>query len=208
MSATVSSLCTIKTLSLSLGWLCAQADRDTHRCWNKTLHLDSPPCTQGRSHSTTRNLANALRCGVTVTGLHAHVIFSAKTKPSTASVPVLLCSFPKFASDAPNAAAYTSASALLFAMTFSFRVCAFKVCPPRKRTPALDDFRVSLQPAQSESVNAASSSAIFPYSNTCHHCLSRFRYLASLFNLARLCWFGLDIFWHTSFTMNVMSAMS
>ena len=25
------------TLSLSLGWLCAQADCDTHRCWNKIL---------------------------------------------------------------------------------------------------------------------------------------------------------------------------
>ena len=36
-SATVSSLCTIETLSLSLGWLCAQADCDTHRCKNKTL---------------------------------------------------------------------------------------------------------------------------------------------------------------------------
>ena len=34
-----------------------------------------------------------------------------------------------FASDAPNAAAYSSASALLFAMTFCLRVCAFRVFP-------------------------------------------------------------------------------
>ena len=52
-----------------------------------------------------------------------------------------------FASDGPNAAAYSSAAALLFAMTFCFRVSAFKVCPSIN-TPALDDFRVSLQPAQ------------------------------------------------------------
>ena len=64
-------------------------------------------------------------------------------------------------SDAPNAAAYSSASALLFAMTFCFRVYAFMVCPPSIRTPALDDLRVSLQPAQCESVNTVSSSAIF-----------------------------------------------
>ena len=97
-----------------------------------------------------------------------------------------------FASDAPNAAAYSSASALLYAMTFCLRVYAFMVCLPSISTPALDDFRVSLQPAQSESVNTVSSSASFPYSNTCLHCLSRFRCLASLFNLARLCWLGLD----------------
>ena len=113
-----------------------------------------------------------------------------------------------FASDAPSAAVYSSASALFFAMTFCFRVYAFMVCLPSIRTLALDDFRVSLQPVQSESVNTVSSSAIVPYFNTCPHCLSRFRYLASLFNLARLCWLGLDIFRHNSFTMNVTSALS
>ena len=46
-----------------------------------------------------------------------------------------------FASDAPNAAAYSSASALLFAMTFCFRVYAFSVCLPSIITPALNDFR-------------------------------------------------------------------
>ena len=64
-----------------------------------------------------------------------------------------------FASDAPNAAAYSSASALLVAMTLCFRVYAFRVCLRIINTPALDDFRVSLQPAQSESVNTVSSSA-------------------------------------------------
>ena len=91
------------------------------------------------------------------------------------------------ASDAPNAAACSSASALLFAMTFCFRVYAFMVCPPSIRTLALDDFRVSLRPAQSESVNTVSSSAFFLCANTCLHCLSRFRHMASLFNLSRLC---------------------
>ena len=38
---------------------------------------------------------------------------------------------------------------------------AFRVCPPSIRTPALDDFRVSLQPALSETVNTVSSSSIF-----------------------------------------------
>ena len=90
----VESVCN-QTLTLSLGWLCAQADSDTPRCYNKILHSDSSPCTHGRSHSTTRSLANALRCGVAVTGLHAHIIFSAKSKPFTARVPVLLCNFPK-----------------------------------------------------------------------------------------------------------------
>ena len=97
---------------------------------------------------------------------------------------------------------------LCAALTFCFRVYAFMVVLQSIITPALDDFRVSLQPAQSESVNTVNSSASFPYSNTCLHCLSRFRYLASLFDLARLCWLGLDIFWHNSFTMNVMSARS
>ena len=83
------------------------------------------------------------------------------------------CSEPLFASDAPNAAASSSASALLFAMTLCFRVYAFRVCLPSIITPALDDFRVSLQPTQSESVNTVSSSASFPYSNTCPHCLSK-----------------------------------
>ena len=96
-----------------------------------------------------------------------------------------------FASDAPNAAAYSSASALFFAMAFCYRESAFRVCLPGTSTPALDDFRVSLQAAQPESVNTISSSALFPSSNTCPNFLSRFRYLASLFNLARLCWLGL-----------------
>ena len=96
-----------------------------------------------------------------------------------------------FASDAPNAAAYSSASALFFAMTFCYRESAFRVCLPGTSTPALDDFRVALQAAQPESVNTISSSALFPSSNTCPNFLSRFRYLASLFNLARLCWLGL-----------------
>ena len=41
-----------------------------------------------------------------------------------------------FDSDAPNAAAYSSASALLLAMIFCFRVCAFKACSPSITTPA------------------------------------------------------------------------
>ena len=92
-----------------------------------------------------------------------------------------------FTSDALNATAYSSASALLFAMTFCFHVYALRVCLPSISTPTLDDFQVSLQRAQSESVNTVSSSASVPYSNTCPGCLSRFKYLASLFNLARLC---------------------
>ena len=79
-----------------------------------------------------------------------------------------------FASDAPNAAAYSSASALLFAMTFCLRVYAFRVCLHSISMPALRNFRVSLQPAQSESVNTVSSSASTPYPNTCLYCLSRF----------------------------------
>ena len=83
-----------------LGWLCAQADRNTHRCWGKTLHSHLSPCIC---------LANALHCGVAVTDLHAHVIFSTKPRPSTARVPVLLCSFPKiFGADAQILAAACS----------------------------------------------------------------------------------------------------
>ena len=89
-----------------------------------------------------------------------------------------------------------------------FRVYAFMVCPPSIRTPALDDFRVSLQPAQSEVREYCQFLGLFAYSNTCSRCLSCFRYLASLFNLARLCWLGLDIFWHNSFKIKVMSALS
>ena len=85
-----------------------------------------------------------------------------------------------FDSDAPDSAAKSSAYALLLAKIFCFRVYAFKVRIPSITTPALDDFRFSLQPAESESVNTVSSPASFPYSNTCLHCLSRFKYLASL----------------------------
>ena len=42
-SATLSSLCTIQHSPSSLGWLCAQADRDTHRCFNKILLSASVP---------------------------------------------------------------------------------------------------------------------------------------------------------------------
>ena len=53
------------------------------------------PALMGDLHSTTRSRANALRCGVAVTGLHAHVVFSAKLKPSTASVSRAFVQFPE-----------------------------------------------------------------------------------------------------------------
>ena len=95
-SATVSSLCVIKhfpsapmltvTLTVANTKLCIQI-----------FH----PALMGDPTNTTRGLANALHCGVSVTDLHAHVIFSAKSRPSTARVPVLLCSFSKiFGADA------------------------------------------------------------------------------------------------------------
>ena len=48
-------------------------------------------------------------------------------------------------SDAPHAAAYSSVSALLFAMIFCLRVCAFREWLPGCITPALDDFWVSFE---------------------------------------------------------------
>ena len=55
------------------------------------------------------------------------------------------------ASDAPNAAACSSASALLLAMIFCFLVHAFKRRRPTSATPALDGVLVSLPRTQSES---------------------------------------------------------
>ena len=49
-----------------------------------------------------------------------------------------------FASDAPNAAAHSSASALLLGMICCFLVYAFKRCRPTSATPALEDFLVSV----------------------------------------------------------------
>ena len=94
---------------------------------------------------------------------------------------------------APNAAAYSSASALFLAMIFCLRVYAFKVSLPSSFTPAIDDVRVFLKPAQSESENVFTSSTILPRLSTCVHCLSRLNCLTSLFNLARLCCVGFDI---------------
>ena len=67
--------------------------------------------------------------------------------------------------DAPNAAAYSSASALLLAMIFSLLVYAFRVWLPSSITPGLGDFRVSSEPAQSESEDVVTSSTILEQLN-------------------------------------------
>ena len=64
-----------------------------------------------------------------------------------------------FDSDVPNAAAYGSTSALLLAMIFCSHVYAF----PGMTSKHHHDFRVSWQPAQSESVNVVTSSTMIPY---------------------------------------------
>ena len=56
-----------------------------------------------------------------------------------------------FDSDASSAEAYISASALLLAMICCLRVYVFYKCLPSNTTPALEDYRVSVQPPQSES---------------------------------------------------------
>ena len=88
---------------------------------------------------------------------------------------------------APNAAAYSSASALFFAMTFCLCVYAFRVCLPSISTPALDDFRVSLQSAPSLSAPRP----VLHIQTLVLHCLSRFKYLASLFCLSRALLIGI-----------------
>ena len=77
-----------------------------------------------------------------------------------------------FASDAPIAAASSSASALLLAMILCFLVYAFKRCRPTSATPAHDDFLVSVSPAQSESEETVTSELMSPNSKTWIHCLS------------------------------------
>ena len=160
-SATFSSLLTLRTRSLwDLISSCTH-NYATSMCYNFPI-----PCLWRM-------------CSVAFASMASTGFFSYRGSLSNDTIP--------FDSDAPNAARYSSASALLFPMTFCFRVYAYKVCPPNITTPALDDFRVSLQPVESRSVNTVSSSTGFPYLNTCAHCLSRFRYLTSLYNLARLC---------------------
>ena len=82
-----------------------------------------------------------------------------------------------FASDAPNAPAYSSASALFLAMIFFFFfVYAFKRCRPTSATPALDDVLVSfLQP----SLRWRRLSLL----NSC----PRIRKLGSIASLSRVC---------------------
>ena len=66
---------------------------------------------------------------------------------------------------------------------------------PSSITPALDDFRVSWQPAQSESEYVVLLlRPFFSLLNMCPYYLSRFKYLTTLFNLARLCRVEFDIF--------------
>ena len=67
-------------------------------------------------------------------------------------------------------------------------------------TPALDGFRVSLQETQSQTECVVTSSLILVRLKICIHCVSRFKYLTSL----SCVW--IDIRWHSSLTMNVMSA--
>ena len=57
-----------------------------------------------------------------------------------------------FDSDAPTAAAYTSASSLFLALIFCLRMMCFQhAIADHHVTPALEEFRVSLSPAQSVS---------------------------------------------------------
>ena len=77
------------------------------------------------------------------------------------------------ASDIPNAAAYSSPSTLP------------KRGRPTTATPALDDFRISLSPAQSESGKTVTSELMSPSSINWFHCLSPFRNQSSRFNLKR-----------------------
>ena len=71
-----------------------------------------------------------------------------------------------FDSDPTNAAAHSSDSALLLAMLFLLsRECIQSMIAMHYHAPALDDFRVSKQPAQSESVNVVTSSTNLPYPN-------------------------------------------
>ena len=77
-------------------------------------------------------------------------------KPSRTS-----CSGYHLASDAPNAAAYKSASALLL-MIFCFLVYAFKRCRP---TAALNDLSDSVSSAQSESEKTVTSELVSEFEN-------------------------------------------
>ena len=88
-----------------------------------------------------------------------------------------------FASDAPNAAAYSSVSTLLLAMIFCFLMYTYRRCRPTSATPALDDFLVSLSQAQSESEETVTSVPMSPNSKTWIHCLSPVK----CFNLLKLC---------------------
>ena len=65
-------------------------------------------------------------------------------------------------------AACSSASALILAMIFCIRVYAFRVSLPSSITIALDDFRVSQRPAQSESENVVTYSTTPPFLKICH----------------------------------------
>ena len=62
-----------------------------------------------------------------------------------------------FASDDPNPAVYSSASALLLAMILCFFCTLIRRCRPTSATPALDEFNASLSPAQSESEKTVTS---------------------------------------------------
>ena len=64
----------------------------------------------------------------------------------------------------PRSCSGPFASALLLAMIFCFLVYAFKGCHPTSATPALDDFLVSLSPAQSGPVKYVTSEAMCPNS--------------------------------------------
>ena len=78
-------------------------------------------------------------------------------------------------------------------MIFCWGVYAFRVWLPSSITPALDDSRVSLQPAQSESENVVTSSTFLPLLNQAPQCLWVFKCATILFTLAKLCCVVFDI---------------
>ena len=149
--------------------------------------------------------------------LHTHTlpipVTRTRSAPSLCPTAYLTIPFRTRASNSfrfgrSNAAAYSSASALLLTMIFCFRVYAFKACSPSITTPALDDFRVSLQPAQSRVRKRCYLFKQFSRILTLVPLPLAFQVSGKPLQLDKTLLSGFDILWHNSFTMNVMSARS
>ena len=111
-------------------------------------------------------------------------------------------------SDAALSEAYSSDSPLLSAMRVWVRDHPFLKCFPIIMHPPVVDFRVSLSPAQSASVNTLSLSIVLCHLNLCTSLGLPLRYRASLFNLHQSAAVGLLTPLASSFTSYDMSGRS